>query len=660
MNLKSIICFSLFGGIFAFSFAFSPDSLWHISINEITIEHSRESFFSEDKKVYRPDSLQLQHYRNSNIGELLGSVSPVYINSYGSSGAVSGMILRGGGSSQSLVLWNGFPVNSLSLGSADLSLIPVSGFNDISLTHSAAGSIYSSGTFGGSLDLQYRPGWESGLRVTLTPEAGSYGDRRISASVSGGNSNLQIHTTFLRQQGDYNFVFTDAYKYGRPRESIENNALSNTLFIQNVFLKLPGNNQLEAGFWYQEKLKEIPAIMGSYSPGSAHQRDSVFRVYGKWKKIFTHSSLQIRTAWFTDQMLYRDNYSITEGLYLVDSKIRNSKVMTDGFYRLYLGNSISLDGGAALSVLSAQVSNYGGRITELIPSIYTGMKFRSDLIVANFSIRKEFHELQDVKPLVSAGFRGNIIKNRLAVRVNYSDQFRIPTFNDKYWQPGGNPGLIPEKGWTTDAGIEFSHRINSASFLIFDLTAYYNSIENLIQWLPHGSGSIWTPQNTKHVISKGIESGLNYKLESSLIHLNVHAGYVLNKSQIRATNNTYLQLTGKELIYRPNHILNLSSNAAMGDYTLTLNMSFIGKRYTTEDNNPVYAMPSHFLLNLFTGYTFYFRDLSGTLQLRVNNLLDQQYQLVRSFAMPGRTYQVAFIFNFKTSKTNYNDQHSQI
>jgi vitamin B12 transporter len=650
LNLRTFIWLSLFLGIFSFSFAHSPDSLWHLTIHEITIEHSREQFFREDKKILRPDSLQMQLYRNSTIGELLKNISPVYVNSYGSAGSLSGLILRGTGSSQSLVLWNGFPLNSLSLGSADLSLLPVSGFNDISLTYSAAGSIYSSGAFGGSLDLHNSPVWEKGLRLIISPEAGSYGDKRISFSASGGTNNFQFHTTLMRQQGDYNFIFTDTYKDGRPIETIQNNSLSNTLFLQNVFIKLPQNNQLEAGFWYQDKVKEIPAIMGSYSSGTAHQRDSVFRVYARWKKLFKSSSLQVRTAWFTDQIHYKDSYSEIEDQYLVDSRIRNGRTMADGFYRMYLGNHLSFDGGAGLSVFSAHVSSYGGKMSELVPAFFSGIKFRNDQFVANLSIRKEFYQEHDVKPLISAGFRSEIIRDKFVVRGNISDQFRVPTFNDKYWKPGGNPELLPERGWTSDAGFEFTQRINATSLIHWELTGFYGNIRNLIQWLPSETFTFWSPVNTRHVISRGMEAGARYAYVSGGVKLRLHASYTLSKSQIKATPESEFHLIGKELIYRPNHIMNLYSNAETGNFSFAINFGLTGKRHTTEDNNPAFSMPMHMLFNIYAGYSFSVRDLSGTLQLKVNNLFDQQYQVVRSYAMPGRTYQIGITFHFLTLK----------
>ena len=33
------------------------------------------------------------------------------------------------------------------------------------------------------------------------------------------------------------------------------------------------------------------------------------------------------------------------------------------------------------------------------------------------------------------------------IEYHYGTGFRYPTFNDLYWQPGGNPDLEPEKSW---------------------------------------------------------------------------------------------------------------------------------------------------------------------------------------------------------------------
>jgi vitamin B12 transporter len=624
--------------------AHSPDSLWHLTIRELTIEQSREQYFREDKKVLRPDSTRSAYFRNYTIGEILTEIAPVYINMYGSTGSASGTFLRGANASQSLVHWNGFPLNSVTLGTADLSLLPVGGFNDISVTMSASGAIYSSGAFGGSIDLNNKPDWDKKLDIILSPELGSYGDKRISFSGSGGNRFLQFHTMISRQHASNNFVFSDTYKSGNPEETILNNALNNTIIIQNFFLKLPANNQLEAGFWYQNKVKEIPAIMGSYLPGSAFQSDSTIKFYAKWNKLFRKSSIHIKTAYFNDHMVYRDELSPSGDTYLIDSRIKGSRLMADGFYRIFLGNFISLDTGIGISSYSATVSNYGGKENEFIPAVYTGFKFRRERLTANLSIRKEFHNDIDLMPLISVGIRTEIIPKKLAFRINYSDQFRMPTFNDKYWKPGGNPELLPEKGWSSDAGIELNIHLNNRNSFFFELTAFNTNINNLIQWLPTETGIYWSPENKSNVISMGLETNLNYSFSSGKLKYKMKSAYSYGISKISETNEN--NLLGQELIYRPNHQARFFSHIESGRYSFSGNLSFTGRRFTTEDNNPVYAMPAFTLINTYLGYRINLRGISGIIQFKINNLFNHQYQVVRSYAMPGRIYQLGIIFNY--------------
>ena len=33
---------------------------------------------------------------------------------------------------------------------------------------------------------------------------------------------------------------------------------------------------------------------------------------------------------------------------------------------------------------------------------------------------------------------------------------RMPTLNDRFWRPGGDPDLRPERGWNADAGLAWA------------------------------------------------------------------------------------------------------------------------------------------------------------------------------------------------------------
>ena len=72
-----------------------------------------------------------------------------------------------------------------------------------------------------------------------------------------------------------------------------------------------------------------------------------------------------------------------------------------------------------------------------------------------------------------------------------------------YFQPGGNPDLKTEEGYTYDAGMEFQigHKEN---YIKGDATVYRSDIDNWIIWLPTHYG-YWEARNVKKVKGKGIE-----------------------------------------------------------------------------------------------------------------------------------------------------------
>ena len=65
--------------------------------------------------------------------------SPVYLKNYGQ-GQLATLSIRGNGASQTQVFWNGFKINSPTLGQTDLSLLPTFFLNSATLNYSGASS----------------------------------------------------------------------------------------------------------------------------------------------------------------------------------------------------------------------------------------------------------------------------------------------------------------------------------------------------------------------------------------------------------------------------------------------------------------------------------------------------------------------------------------
>ena len=121
---------------------------------------------------------------SENAATMLRMHSTAFIKSYGQNGS-STISIRGTEARHTAVLWNGFNINSASLGLTDLSLVPAEGFNGFSLIHGGASGVYGNSSLGGTLVLdqpQIRFGEGTLLRAKIS--GGGLGTFNGSGSVT--------------------------------------------------------------------------------------------------------------------------------------------------------------------------------------------------------------------------------------------------------------------------------------------------------------------------------------------------------------------------------------------------------------------------------------------------------------------------------------------
>jgi outer membrane cobalamin receptor len=117
------------------------DSL--LQLDEILIQSTRirEPLRYQPVDVQYIDSLRLAHYRSMPVSAVLSRYSNLFIRDNGPGGLAT-LSQRGLASSQTQVLWEGFPLNSLSLGLADLSVIPSGLFSSVEVSPGTPSSAF--------------------------------------------------------------------------------------------------------------------------------------------------------------------------------------------------------------------------------------------------------------------------------------------------------------------------------------------------------------------------------------------------------------------------------------------------------------------------------------------------------------------------------------
>ena len=96
------------------------------------------------------------HYidQSYDFNRLIQMKLPIQVKSYGSWGSISTISIRGTSDDQNEVLWNGIPIHSPTLGSNDLSLIPLEAVDKIKLELNYEANNLNSSSFGGLFNLE--------------------------------------------------------------------------------------------------------------------------------------------------------------------------------------------------------------------------------------------------------------------------------------------------------------------------------------------------------------------------------------------------------------------------------------------------------------------------------------------------------------------------
>lgn len=623
-------------GLLFFCFLCSKGNITSVvdtfSIDKVEITNHRNCFYSDDINIYKIDSSIRQTFSSLTLGDFLTNYSNIHIHGNGKSGFVSGSFIRGTNSYQTSVNWNGFSLNSTTLGTYDLSLINSGLIQDISVNHGASASLYGSGTFGGAIDLNNMPDWKNKLSVNLSGSITNINEYINLIGFKIGNKTIQSHSNFHIHRGDLKFPYNDPVTDNTLYQI--HNRLNSITFMQNIFLKLK-DNKISCGIWYSEKYKEIPSILASNTTNYDIQQDSTLKAFIKWRKIFSKSSLSVNTAYFYDYQKFSEY-----------PEIKSVKIITDIFYRYFLTNQIVFDLGGMYVENQANSDYYQGKIREPQGALLCGIRIDYLKLTSNITFRKEIHAQYNVKPLIGLNLKYNLIEDRLFVKSTFSRNFRVPTINDKYWVPGGNPDLLPENGWSGDAGFQYNLKnILNHSYSI-KLVYYSSVINDMIQWIPLGNSALWVPKNSKQVWARGLESSFIAKIQMNSFEIQSRIDYSFSKSTVTKIYEGSSNLLNKQLRYLPLHSAKGILEVKYRNFSILCNELFTGNRYTDEENIDVFKLPGFFITNIIFGFTQKYKQYTGKLSVKIDNLFNTDYQLVRAYPMPLRTYAINYKMEF--------------
>lgn len=568
-----------------------------------------------------------------NLAELLAKHSPIFIKSYGS-GSLATVSFRGTGASHTKVQWNGVSLNSPMNGQIDFSLYPSFFFDNAEIHYGASGLVDGNGALGGSVLMNNQEAYDKDLSTFIKQSVGSFNNYTTSSQLNYSNDKWFSETKLYFNSTENDFEFTNSSSKEHTIDTLKNANLKQYGFQQAIYRKFK-KSSLGIRVWYFNSDRNLSHAM-NISDNNENQQDESLRSLIEWKGLHKNLQYKISSAVVKDELTYVNSlaniYSDNNSLFF-DNNI-NTKI--------YLNHNFIIDNKINIKYETATADGYKA----------SHQRFNNSWLLA---INKNFNRLtidlmnrlivvgdnfQPIAPSLGAKFK-LLSQHQFYLKTNAGINYNYPTFNDLYWNPGGNRNLEPEKSRMTEIGLSYNNKKNSFNT---EITAFYSLVDNWIIWQQTEFG-YWSPSNIKEVENKGIEALINFNSLISKVKVNNSINYAYTSSINRASKNENDNSVGKQLIYVPLHQFNYNLSLNYSSYNLIYTYNYTDKRFITSDNN--WYLPANFLSDIAISKKFSSKKkLKTSISFKVRNIFNQQYQSIAWRAMPGRNYLISLSFKF--------------
>ena len=555
-----------------------------------------------------PVSKQLHRLYEKNNFSSIRQIDPANISHvFRQQGPGRLLTLRRGalGAEHTKVKWGNLQLGSPLSGIADFSLFPVFLFSNMQSTSEGRQVI----------QLDDRRYVDQILLGLGTQDFYQFG---IKYSLDKNKFRFGVKTYIERAENNYRFINALG-----EEAKLEQAAHEMQHLIFNAGYKFNDQLDLNGRVWLANNEAELPSAL-SLNPADQQQRTKSLR-----SQLVLNNERQ------------KINYSFSVGLISEALEYRNydSGLKGDHGFRTYQGSlnmqtkskNWPLKVQLTSETMTGQSSNFDQGSDR--NNISLKSEIRGRLLGVNlYGVTQISHVDDDVF------YNGRVtlkkdVTNTFSSQLSISKLYRIPTFNELYWLPGGNLDLKPEAGYSVGGLLAYQKRK-----LQISTELEYIGLKNGIKWQPEAG--IWRPQNIDNLRSIQVSTSIKKSLSIKNLSVKITGNYTYTHAWKQSG-----RFKGDQLVYIPLHKwsipIQLKQNKQKWGTSLT--PSYRGKMYTLEGENK--PLESNFLMD-FSGYKIIemFRR-ETTIKFQLTNITDQAYAWADGYPMPGRRFNLQINYN---------------
>lgn len=626
----------------------------HISRDIIKIRKYRtieSSLIEKEIQLLAPDD----------AGDLIQKLPSTNVKSYGGLGSLKTVSIHSMGSGHTSVVLDGVVLTNSQSGQVNLGQIQTDGLRSV-MAYSGYGShlyipvsatISGSSVSLGSFQTRYS------LNKSYFKANVKYGSfNRQEVFVGGGVTNkkklaISAFGKYRKADGNYNYEFKNGLTTLEGQRA--NNDYQDLFFGGAVKYKKKDNNYINLGYKGSVIDQGLPGAVILYNQTADERlKTSDHSIYGD--AVWEIKKMYLRTygSFNQNDLNYSDpSYLNTQGF--LDVSYLNNTGIAGLVFQKFEYQKLNFSGGIeeTLSSLVSSDSSLSKPIRFHTKSYFSldkdfswgafSVMLSAQYMKENTRIGSETNELFKMNP-VFAFWTKEFYKRRHKHGFTYKNTFRVPSFNELYYNYIGNTALLPETAHQFNYSAHIIPYEKDKVDLIIRPSLYFNRVNNKIVAIPTKNLFVWSMQNVTNVNVLGAD----ISVELSLAKGESKFGLFTNYSFQRAIDVTEESLNyGHQIAYTPIHMANFDVSYEIRSFGFRFSNNFTGGRYALNENVESNLVAGYLISDIAVNYTLPLKEKHKlSIQANVKNVFNQSYAYVRSFVMPGRNYLISLNYAF--------------
>jgi len=562
--------------------------------------------------------------------DALAYVPGLSIRSYGGVGGMKTVSMRGGSAAQSLVLINGVRLSSAQNGQMDLSAIPVSMVDHIDVVRGGASALYGANAMTGVVNMSLATPQRSTAGGIFS--VGSFEEHHINAhgSVATSAGSIGASVDVITSSGAFPYYMSlDGSSYDVDRENSDMQTL-------NAMIHYQPTERWSLFALARSSDRGVPGAVVQGNATNARARMSDDDVIGGVTGTIPVSRSTDLTVTFGAR--YWDQRYVDPDATIIGRSGLNERFLLRDVASGIAMRSASTDLVQSYRIDASFADLRGATLQTDVPDVVQRKQVAVsghwqwnavERLMVEGGLR--YDQISDagaaVSPLLAVRWES---LSWLDVRSSASYNFRPPSFSELYYLNYGTSTLRPERSVMLDIGCT----ARPLSWLTVDASVFNANTQDQIISVPT-SPVTWSAQNVGQATTTGAELGMRASQFDD--RLTIHASYTRQE----ARDNTGRQgLDGTLLPYIPQELFNGGVHWKADVLLAGGTWSYTSYRYSLPGSQYSSLVQPFTVIGMYVGAQARSEFMRVNVRLAVDNLLNEQYVVIRGYPMPGRTLRV--------------------